>query len=580
MARAATRVEWEDGRFFIRTAHGDAELLYRVEGSTMSMYHTYTPEGERGNGIAEMLAKEAFRFAAKKRLSVSPDCSYIVHFLENHQEYRKLAAGSEKPVDAQDTRKGRREVRVKRAQSAMEYLMTYGWAILIVAVVLGALYSLGIFNGANFLGGTCIAAPGYLCSNPLMATDGTLSFTYGYQGPNVTIVGFACTNTTTAPSSFATSGSSNLEPGQEESASVSCPLSSSATIGTSYSGYLWVEYDQAGKSDLISRFATVRTSVSTGSSNFYAWCMGNYEVPGDATYSATISKNGPILAWHNEKILPFYFAYGQCTYYNGDLYCMQLPGDIGVNYDSNVIVWASTSDNTVSAWQTNSGVYPISPPVAAGYGMAGCSQYGGYVYCVGDSASGRGNTVYSAQITANGIGAWVSGANVPFTSIGTGTGTCTAYASFDYCFGSSAGNTIISAPVSGTSIGPWTTVGNLPVSGSPYTCEAYSGYIYCFFNVFSPSSANIYYAQLSGGTVGAWAYTGNIPINLGSGGSCFTVQNGYIYCGYGTTMYYAPLITPGIGSWTSTLGDPGQYGTYGLDHSACATAGDSGSYGD
>ena len=36
-----------------------------------------------------------------------------------------------------------------KAQSAMEYLMTYGWAILIIAVVLGALYYLGIFNSAT-----------------------------------------------------------------------------------------------------------------------------------------------------------------------------------------------------------------------------------------------------------------------------------------------------------------------------------------------------------------------------------------------------------------------------------------------
>ena len=37
-----------------------------------------------------------------------------------------------------------------KSQSAMEYLMTYGWAILIIAVVLGALFSLGVFNGNNF----------------------------------------------------------------------------------------------------------------------------------------------------------------------------------------------------------------------------------------------------------------------------------------------------------------------------------------------------------------------------------------------------------------------------------------------
>jgi len=37
-----------------------------------------------------------------------------------------------------------------KAQSAMEYLMTYGWAILIIAVVLGALFQLGVFNASNF----------------------------------------------------------------------------------------------------------------------------------------------------------------------------------------------------------------------------------------------------------------------------------------------------------------------------------------------------------------------------------------------------------------------------------------------
>jgi Concanavalin A-like lectin/glucanases superfamily len=37
-----------------------------------------------------------------------------------------------------------------RSQSAMEYLMTYGWSILIIAVVLGALFGMGVFNSANF----------------------------------------------------------------------------------------------------------------------------------------------------------------------------------------------------------------------------------------------------------------------------------------------------------------------------------------------------------------------------------------------------------------------------------------------
>ncbi len=38
-----------------------------------------------------------------------------------------------------------------KSQSAMEYLMTYGWAILIVAIVLVAIFELGFFNSANFM---------------------------------------------------------------------------------------------------------------------------------------------------------------------------------------------------------------------------------------------------------------------------------------------------------------------------------------------------------------------------------------------------------------------------------------------
>jgi hypothetical protein len=39
-----------------------------------------------------------------------------------------------------------------KGQSAMEYLMTYGWAILIVIIVAAALYALGIFNPATYTG--------------------------------------------------------------------------------------------------------------------------------------------------------------------------------------------------------------------------------------------------------------------------------------------------------------------------------------------------------------------------------------------------------------------------------------------
>ena len=41
-------------------------------------------------------------------------------------------------------------MRELKSQSAMEYLMTYGWAILIIAVVLSVLFQLGVFSSGNF----------------------------------------------------------------------------------------------------------------------------------------------------------------------------------------------------------------------------------------------------------------------------------------------------------------------------------------------------------------------------------------------------------------------------------------------
>lgn len=47
-------------------------------------------------------------------------------------------------------RKGKKLLSAKKEQSAMEYLLTYGWSILIIAVILSILFQLGIFNSLTF----------------------------------------------------------------------------------------------------------------------------------------------------------------------------------------------------------------------------------------------------------------------------------------------------------------------------------------------------------------------------------------------------------------------------------------------
>ncbi|HLC46713.1 MAG TPA: hypothetical protein VJI75_03140 [Candidatus Nanoarchaeia archaeon] len=53
----------------------------------------------------------------------------------------------------------------KRAQAAMEFLLTYGWAILIVLVVIAALAYFGVLSPSKFLPEKCTFQPGILCKD-------------------------------------------------------------------------------------------------------------------------------------------------------------------------------------------------------------------------------------------------------------------------------------------------------------------------------------------------------------------------------------------------------------------------------
>lgn len=50
-----------------------------------------------------------------------------------------------------------------KAQAAMEFLMTYGWAILVVLAAIAALAYFGVLSPEKFLGDKCVLGPGLAC---------------------------------------------------------------------------------------------------------------------------------------------------------------------------------------------------------------------------------------------------------------------------------------------------------------------------------------------------------------------------------------------------------------------------------
>ena len=183
--------------------------------------------------------------------------------------------------------------RVSRAQSAMEYLMTYGWAILIIAVVLAALFSLNVFNAGAQLGTSCIGQPGYSCSSPSITQNGLLSFSLGLgTGVSATYAWLSCASSANSatPSSmqyyfFDTNGLVILNPNYQGSGlglnygsgnnigsgatlsvqSLPCyPATGGTTgmltpIGSGFTGTVWMVFEAPGSTSWTPQFTKIAT---------------------------------------------------------------------------------------------------------------------------------------------------------------------------------------------------------------------------------------------------------------------------------------------------------------------------------
>ncbi|MDO8340316.1 MAG: hypothetical protein Q7T16_06695 [Candidatus Burarchaeum sp.] len=54
----------------------------------------------------------------------------------------------------------------RRGQGALEYLLTHGWALLVLALVIVILYGIGIFNPSRYVSEECVFQPGFGCASP------------------------------------------------------------------------------------------------------------------------------------------------------------------------------------------------------------------------------------------------------------------------------------------------------------------------------------------------------------------------------------------------------------------------------
>lgn len=111
----------------------------------------------------------------------------------------------------------------KKGQAAMEFLMTYGWAILVVLAAIGALAYFGVLSPDRFLPEKCTLPAGMACidfaySNGEFTLVLQNSGGFDMTGVTVDVDGVGCVETAT--------GNTTLTDGQQENYVVNCTPSS------------------------------------------------------------------------------------------------------------------------------------------------------------------------------------------------------------------------------------------------------------------------------------------------------------------------------------------------------------------
>ncbi|MFP3279225.1 MAG: hypothetical protein RXP92_02875 [Candidatus Micrarchaeota archaeon] len=135
----------------------------------------------------------------------------------------------------------------RKAQSAMEYLMTYGWAILIIGIALAAMFQMGLFNPSKYVMNTCTLPSGLTCGSFFLYSNGTLSVSIGnsLQDPiNVTAIGCSPNKTITNMQTPYNPPSNQIyiPIGGSYTFSVNCNGASGLAPGQLYTGYLVINY--------------------------------------------------------------------------------------------------------------------------------------------------------------------------------------------------------------------------------------------------------------------------------------------------------------------------------------------------
>lgn len=145
----------------------------------------------------------------------------------------------------------------RKGQAALDFLMTYGWAIALVVIIAAVLFALGIFDVSNFVGNKASGFSGVAVAGWQMGTDGTLTMKLSNQvGQQIRI---DSVNATVNGASAITSPAVTLSTGSTTDFITLTFANSTLPVGSGYTASVVIGY-----TDLSAGFPYVTTGTLTG----------------------------------------------------------------------------------------------------------------------------------------------------------------------------------------------------------------------------------------------------------------------------------------------------------------------------
>ena len=116
----------------------------------------------------------------------------------------------------------------RKSQAAMEFLMTYGWAILVVLVAIGALAYFGVLSPDKFLPSRCTLPAGIACTDHSVSSATNqvtvvLRNGMGFDATLLTVTIGGCGTATPAPDT--------LTNGEQQAYIATCPPPPNQLVG-------------------------------------------------------------------------------------------------------------------------------------------------------------------------------------------------------------------------------------------------------------------------------------------------------------------------------------------------------------